>query len=382
MLSQSIPEINWRVGTASGDILPSNMFPKILFSEKQKISPVFFTFLILTISFLAFFLDIATRNLIAFDVFYFPSIMLVAWYLGTRPGFLMVIFITLLWSFAQGYEGYSTDRRTFVLDGAVHFLIFVLIYELTGRVRKSAALLEQRSKELARSNLELELFAGKAAHDLQTPLATIFGFTELLKEKYQDSGDQTAKDFTERILSSVTRMSVFIKALLNYASVKKSEPTPPPVEMEKVVKEVIDDFHFLILEKKAEVICDPLPTLAIHPGLAGLLFQNLIGNAMKYCEKEPRVHISAVRQGKEWLFSIRDNGIGIPEGSRERVFIMFEKLATRQKYPGSGIGLATCQKIVERYGGHIGVDSKPGEGSTFFFTLPVQRDGSLRENRP
>ena len=368
--------------SSRGFILLSNMFPKILLSENQKITPPLFIFLILAISFLAFFLDIATRNLIAFDIFYFPSIMLVTWYLGCRPGFLMVVLITLLWSFAQGYEGYSADQRAFFLDTMVHSFIFVLIFWLTSAVRKNALLLEEKSKELTRSNLELELFAGKAAHDLQTPLATILGFTELLKEKYQDSGDEKAKDFTERILSSVTRMSVFIKALLNYASVKKPEASASPVALGEIVKEVIEDFHFLILEKKAEVICDPLPTLAINPGLAGLLFQNLIGNAMKYCEKEPRVHISAVRQGKEWLFSIQDNGIGIPEGSRERVFIMFEKLATRQKYPGSGIGLATCQKIVERYGGHIGIDSKPGEGSTFFFTLPVQRDGSLRENRP
>jgi signal transduction histidine kinase len=147
---------------------------------------------------------------------------------------------------------------------------------------------------------------------------------------------------------------------------------------------VIEDFHFVILEKKAEITCDPLPTLPMNAGLAGLLFQNLIGNAMKYCEKEPRIHISAVRQGKEWIFSVKDNGIGIPEESRERIFIMFEKLPTKRQYPGSGIGLATCQKIVERYGGRIWVESPPkdgsvqggaaeklGKGATFFFTLPA-----------
>ncbi len=347
------------------------MLPKIRLSEKQKITPFFFCFLILGITFLAFFLDVATRNLIAFDVFYFPSIMLVTWYLGDRPGFWMVILIALLWSFAQGYEGYAADMRTFLLDGVIHFFVFALISWLTGWVRKSAALLEMKSKELARSNYELELFAGKAAHDLQSPLASILGFAELLKDKSQESGDGATKDFTERIISSAKRMSGFIKALLNYASVKKPEAMTPPVELEKIVKEVIGDFHFLMLEKKAEVTCGPLPALAINPGLAGLLFQNLIGNAMKYCEKEPRIHISAARQGKEWLFSVQDNGIGVPEESRERVFVLFEKVATRQKYPGSGIGLATCQKIVERYGGHIGVEASPGGGSTFFFTLPA-----------
>jgi len=347
------------------------MFPKTLFSGKQKISPIFFTFIILAISFLAFFLDVATRNLIAFDIFYFPSIMLVTWYLGSRPGFLMVVLIALLWSIAQSYEGYSADQRTFFLDSGVHAFVFAVIFWLTTLVHKKTLLLEQKTKELARSNLELELFAGKAAHDLQAPLATILGFAELLKEKCEGSGEEAMKDFSERIINNVRRMSVFIKALLNYAGVKKSEPAPSPVELEKVVKEVIDDFHFAAIEKKAEITCGPLPVLAVNPGLAGLLFQNLIGNAMKYCEKEPRILISAVRKGKEWIFSIQDNGIGIPEKSRERVFILFEKLETRQKYPGSGIGLATCQKIVECYGGRIWVESKPGEGSTFFFTLPA-----------
>ena len=346
------------------------MFPTSLLSEKQKITPILFIFLILSISFLAFFLDIATRNLIAFDVFYFPSIMLTTWYLGARPGFLMVILVGFLWSIAQGYEGYAADRWTFLLDAAVHFSIFALIYWLVYLVHKGAILLGKQSKELARSNEELEFFAERAAHDLQAPLATILGFTELIKEKYQDSDDAATKDFTERIISNVKRMSVFIKALLNYANVKKPEVSTPSAELESVVKEVIGAFQFLILEKRAEVICDPLPVLRIDPGLAGLLFQNLIGNAMKYCEKEPRVHISSVRRGKEWLFSIQDNGIGIPEGSKERVFNMFEKLETRKKYPGSGIGLATCQKIVERYGGRIWVESKLGEGSTFFFALP------------
>jgi len=353
-------------------ILFPNMLPRILFSEKQKISTTLFGLLFLLITFLVFFLDIATRDMIAFDIFYFPSIMLITWYLGNRPGRLMAVLAALLWFYAQVDVGFSTNFRTLFLDGAVHWFTFALVSWLTGLVYKKTMLLETASKELARSNTELELFSVKAAHDLQSPLATILGFAELLKEKYQDSGDEATKDFIERIINSVKRLSTFIKALLNYANVKKPEASAPSVELEKVVKEVIGDFHFLILQKKAEVICDPLPVLSINPGLAGLLFQNLIGNAMKYCEREPRVHISAVRKGKEWLFSVKDNGIGIPEESRGRVFIMFEKLATRQKYPGSGIGLATCQKIVERYGGRIWVESKPGEGAAFFFTLPAE----------
>ena len=166
-------------------------------------------------------------------------------------------------------------------------------------------------------------------------------------------------------------MSAFIRALLEYARLAPKTVPSVPVDLGKTVKEALEDLHVYIIEKKAEILVDPLPTVRIQPGLAGLLFQNLIGNALKYCEKQPRIHVSAVRRGKEWLFSVQDNGIGVPEESRERIFIMFEKLPTKHQYPGSGIGLATCQKIVERYGGRIWVESQPGEGSTFFFTLPV-----------
>lgn len=363
------------------------MLPKILLSGKPKSAPLFFGLMVILFTFFVFYLDLMTRDSIAFDVFYFPSIMLTAWYLKDRSGFLMVIFTMSLWFFARMDAEFSVGIRTLVLDGMVHLSTFTLVFWMTRLVHEKTMQAESTSKELARSNRELELFAAKAAHDLQSPLATILGFAELLRDKYQDSGDEMTKDFTDRIIGTVNRTIVFIKALLNYANVKKPEPSQPPLELEKVVKEVIGDFQFLIREKKAEVICDPLPVLSINPGLAGLLFQNLIGNALKYCEKEPRIHISAVRKEKEWLFSVQDNGIGIPEEFRERVFLMFEKLVTRQKYPGSGIGLATCQKIVERYGGRIWVGSplksgssvdaqnsaaeRSGTGSTFFFTLPV-----------
>ncbi|MFH1800736.1 MAG: ATP-binding protein [Candidatus Omnitrophota bacterium] len=354
--------------------------------KKSKALEMLEGLLILCATLLIFNLDVMTGDEVAFYIFYIPSIMAVTWYWGDRPGWLMVVLSSILWSIAQ------KDSPFLLVNGLVRVLTFTVVCMMTGIIRSKEEQLKIKSDELARSNLELELFASKAAHDLQSPLATILGFAELLKDKYQDSGDETAKDFMERIITTVNRMILFIKALLNYANVQKSKAPQSPLELEKVVKEVIKDFHFLILQKKAEVICDPLPALPIDPGLAGLLFQNLIGNAIKYCEKEPRVHISAVRKEKEWLFSVQDNGIGVPEALRERIFLMFEKLATRQKYPGSGIGLATCQKIVERCGGRIWVESsthrttdpsgsavdvqdstagKSGVGSTFFFTLPA-----------
>jgi len=347
-------------------------------SGKSRFSKTLGGILVLSATLLIFYLDIMTGDEIAFYVFYIPSIMAITWYWGKLAGWLMVVLSSLMWLLAQW------NFPFLFWNGIVRAITFAVVCEMTGIIRGKEEQLEKKSKELARSNLELEQFAVRAAHDLQSPLATILGFTELLKEKYEKSGDAEARDFTGHIIQSVKRSSAFIKALLNYANVTKPKVPASPVELGKIVKVVIDDFHFAILQKKAEVICDPLPTLSVNPGLVGILFQNLIGNAMKYCEKEPRIHISAVRKGKEWLFSIQDNGIGIPEESRGRVFVMFEKLPTQQQYSGSGIGLATCQKIVERCGGRIWVESPPkdgsvqgsvaeksGEGSTFFFTLPA-----------
>ncbi len=347
------------------------MFPNTALSEKRKVVPVLFCLFIIAAAFLAFYLDIVTRNLIAFDVFYFPFIMAITWYLGGRPGFLITTLILFLWLAAQGYEGYAANIPDFIVDGILHTVIFFLIFWLTHLVRQRALLLSERTKELARSNEELERFASKAAHDLQAPLANVFGFTELLQVKYKDSQDEQTNGYIEHILKGIRRMSDFIRALLDYAKVMKPEGMTTSVDLNEILKGVLESLQLVIAQKKAQVSFDALPQVRINPDLVGLLLQNLITNAMKYCEKEPRIHIRAEKKGKEWLFSVKDNGIGIPEKSRERIFIMFEKLETKRQYPGSGIGLATCQKIVERYGGRIWVESALGEGSTFYFTLPV-----------
>jgi signal transduction histidine kinase len=370
------------------------MLPKIPLFEKQKFATTFFCFFILSISFVAFYLDIITGDEIAFDVFYFPSIMLATWYLGNFPGLLMSILTGLLWFFAQENAIFLTH----IWNGSIHFITFLLVFWLTGLVRKGAILLEIKSKELARSNTELEQFAYRAAHDLRAPLTNIFSFTEFLAEKRRNSEDKEAQECADGILRSVQRMNAMIKALLEYAMVMKKEKEASPVDLEKVIAETLENLHAEIVAKKAEITHDPLPVLATHSGLVGILLQNLIGNALKYCENTPCIHVSAERRGKEWIFSVKDNGIGIPEEDRLHVFVMFEKLPTQHPYPGSGIGLATCQKIVERCGGRIwiesspkggsptqsstdpsgnladvpgGVADNPGEGSIFFFTLPV-----------
>ena len=355
---------------------------RILLFGRFKVSEPLFCLLVLFITGFIFYLDIITRDIIAFDVFYFPSLLLVTWYLGRNAGLLTAVMTSLMWVIAQWDAGYFNTLRMAMSDGCVHLLMFALVSWMTMLVHTKTVLLEEKSKELARSNNELEQFAYRAAHDLQSPLATIHGFAELLEEKQKGTGDKEIKECVEHIEKSVRRMSAFIKALLSYARVTTREAVTAPVAFGEILQGVLADLHFLIKEKKAEVTIDPLPALPVCPELVELLFQNLIGNALKYCEQEPRVHIAAVRKGKEWLFSVRDNGIGIPKEAQERIFVMFEKVATPKKYPGSGIGLATCQKIVERYHGRLWVESSPkgadgavpqgaGEGSVFYFTLPA-----------
>ena len=328
--------------------------------------------LIVLVAFGVFYLDVLTKDIIAFDIFYFPAIMLMAWFYGGKAGSLMAFLTGAMWFVAQEDVTAWGNTALLVDDGVVHLCTFSLVCAMTALVRKKTLQVEEKSRELARSNLELEQFAYKAAHDLQSPLATIFNYAEFLGEKTEAGPkDEKLALCSEAILRSIKRMSAMIKALLDYAKISKEEGNNPPCDLGNVVREVTENLNATITEKKAEVTAGPLPVLAIPPGLAGILFQNLIGNALKYCEGIPRVHVSAERKGKEWVFSVHDNGIGIPEESRERIFIMFEKLPTKHQYPGSGIGLATCQKIVERCGGRIWVESRSGEGSTFFFTLPA-----------
>ena len=352
------------------------MFYRLPFFESSKSARFLYALLVVLVTFGVFFLDILTKDIIAFDIFYFPSVMFMAWFFGQRAGYLMAFLTAGLWFTAQQDVESWAGLHFFVGDGLVHFVTFSLVCAMTALVRKRTAQLDERSEELVRSNRELEQFAYKAAHDLQSPLATIFSYSEFLAERNEiNPTDEKLTLCAEAILKGSKRMSLMIKALLDYAKVGQGENKNPPVDLAGVAGEAVENLNAAIAEKKAKVTVDPLPVVAIHPGLAGILLQNLIGNALKYCEQVPCVHVSAVRKGKEWIFSVRDNGIGIPEESRERIFIMFEKLATRREYPGSGIGLATCQRIVEHYGGRIWVESKPGEGSTFFFSLPAAGHG-------
>ncbi len=231
--------------------------------------------------------------------------------------------------------------------------------------------LARRAEELARSNRELEQFAYVASHDLQEPLRMVASYLELLSQRYKGRLDEKADKFIDYAVDGAVRMKALIDGLLGYSRVATRARSLALVESRGALDEARTNLGRTIGEKGAVVTSDALPlVLADHAQLVQV-FQNLIGNALKFCAGPPLVHVAVEPKGEEWVFSVRDNGIGIARECWERIFAIFQRLHGRDKYPGTGMGLAICKTVVERHGGRIWVESRPGEGSTFFFTLPV-----------
>jgi len=234
------------------------------------------------------------------------------------------------------------------------------------RLRAAAA-------DLARSNAELEQFAYVASHDLQEPLRMVASYTQLLARRYTGKLDADADEFIGFAVDGARRMQELINDLLTYSRVGTRPLQLETVDSNRLVDQVVSDLAAAISDSQAEVTRDDLPTLRGDPTQLRQLFQNLIANGIKFHGpgKAARVHVSAVPEHAGWTFSVSDNGIGIEPQYQERIFALFQRLHSRADYPGTGIGLAICKKIVERHGGQIRVDSAPGRGTTFRFTLPV-----------
>jgi PAS domain S-box-containing protein len=243
--------------------------------------------------------------------------------------------------------------------------------DITERKRAEEGLTHQ-ARELARSNAELEQFAYVASHDLQEPLRMVASFTQLLARRYQGKLDGEAQEFIAYAVDGVTRMHALINALLTYSRVGTGGIAFKPTDCEAVLARALADLQVAIQESGALVTHDPLPTVVADDVQLAQLLANLILNAVKFRDhKPPRIHVKAERREREWVFSVSDNGIGIDPAQSERIFVIFQRLHDKDDYPGTGIGLAICKKIVERHAGRMWVESEPGKGSTFYFTLPV-----------
>lgn len=231
--------------------------------------------------------------------------------------------------------------------------------------------LAERAAELARSNRELAQFAYVASHDLQEPLRMVASFTQLLAKRYRGKLDADADEFISYAVDGASRMQGLINDLLAYSRVGTRGNPSVPTASAAALDRALANLRKVIEETSAEIIRDPLPVVLGDDAQLAQLFQNLLSNAIKFRgDRVPQVQIRAERDGKDWVFSIRDNGIGIDTQYAEQVFVIFQRLHTRVEYPGTGIGLAICKKIVERHGGRIWVESEPEQGTTISFVLP------------
>jgi PAS domain S-box-containing protein len=233
--------------------------------------------------------------------------------------------------------------------------------------------IDQRKKaeeELARSNAELQQFAYIASHDLQEPLRMVASYVQLLQRRYQGKLDGDADTYIKYAVDGATRMKNLINDLLTYSRVGTHGKPLETLPLQETMHRVLDNLTVIIDERKAEVTHGQLPVIMGDSTQMDQLFQNIINNAIKFCQDTPKIHINAVREDNNmWQISIKDNGIGIEPQYAERIFVMFQRLHTQQEYSGTGIGLAVCKKIVERHGGRIWIESEKDKGTTFFFTL-------------
>ncbi|NEO92001.1 MAG: PAS domain S-box protein [Moorea sp. SIO3G5] len=247
----------------------------------------------------------------------------------------------------------------------------IMSTEVITERKEAQEALKRLNQDLSRSNRELEQFAYVASHDLQEPLRAISSYTQLLAKKYQSKLDAQADKYIHYIVDGATNMQQLIQDLLSFSRVGTHGKKLAATDCEVVLNRVLDNLNVTIIESDAIVTYDSLPVVMGDDIQLSQLLQNLIGNAIKFRSQElPRVHISAELKGKEWIFSVRDNGIGIEPEYFERIFTIFQRLHTRREYPGTGIGLAVCKKIVERHGGKIWVESELGVGTTFYFSIP------------
>ncbi|MGZ7120297.1 MAG: sensor histidine kinase, partial [Methanobacterium sp.] len=240
-------------------------------------------------------------------------------------------------------------------------------------VQERTAELDVLIDELKRSNQELQQFAYVSSHDLQEPLRTIASFTQLLERRYKGQLDNDADESMGYIVDAAKRMQTLINDLLQYSRVTTKGKEFRSVDVNEVLDTVFSNLKTNIDENNAEITVDNLPIVIADGSQLVQLFQNLIGNAIKFKKPDepPKIHISAHKEDNEYLFSVSDNGIGMESQYAERIFVIFQRLHTIDEYKGTGVGLSIAKKIVERHGGRIWVESELGEGSTFYFTLPI-----------
>jgi light-regulated signal transduction histidine kinase (bacteriophytochrome) len=246
----------------------------------------------------------------------------------------------------------------------------VTFTNITAR-KKAEQELEKIMEDLRRSNTELEQFAYVVSHDLQEPLRMVASFTQLLQKRYQDKLDDEANEFINFAVDGATRMQGLINDLLTFSRIGTKGVSFNPTDMNVILENVLANIQQSTIEAEAEITMDPLPVIIADGLQMTQILQNLISNAIKFRGKSSiSIHVSGENQPDKWVFSVRDNGIGIDPKHFEKIFVIFQRLHNRDEYEGTGIGLAVCKRIIHRHGGKIWVESELGKGSTFYFSIP------------
>ena len=284
-----------------------------------------------------------------------------------------------------GMDTISFENRYRCKDGSYRWLVWrahadfqtSLIYAVASDItqrRKAEVAFKATAAELMRSNDELAQFAYVASHDLQEPLRMVASFLQLIEKRYTDALDADGKKFIAFAVDGAKRMQALIQDLLCLSRIQSRARPGELTDCAKVFRDVMTDLQFAIAEADATITCDTLPVLMADSIQMGQLLQNLVANALKFRSRDPvRIHVGAVRGENEWEFSASDNSIGIEPQFFDRIFGIFQRLHSGNEFTGTGIGLAICKKIVERHGGRIWLESKPGQGSKFFFTIPDKK---------
>jgi light-regulated signal transduction histidine kinase (bacteriophytochrome) len=293
-----------------------------------------------------------------------PPYWLTWWF---KAGVLIVIIGGIFGFYKYRVNTIKAQKRTLEQRVQEQTKQLIKSTEVEQRARKEA---EQANKDLEIKNKEMEQFAYIASHDLQEPLRTTSSFVKLLQKQYQGKFDEKADKYFAFISDASDRMKILVKNLLDFSQIGNKKELEK-VDCNNILHNVLSDLGIAISESGADIKYDPLPVIYGYATELKQLFQNLITNAIKFRKKETplTIHISVQKKECYWQFACKDNGIGIEEKDCEKIFIIFQRLHTQTEYEGSGIGLSHCKKIVELHKGKIWVESKPGEGSTFYFTI-------------
>ena len=341
--------------------------------------------------------DQRTSLEMGFSIFYLFPIIVITWASNIWIGVSASLLSAIVWGLADSMGGHDhTYNWIPYWNTFVRYSFYMIVTVILSRLRTSyeererliseleetlkqvrlyQIELENKTEKLIRSNQDLEQFAYVAAHDLRYPLVTIGGYINMLKRKYKDKLDEEAMELISTASKGIYRMETLIKGLLSYARLESKVREFKLTDMNENFRIALSHLDDLIRERNAEITCDPLVSVMADDMQMIQVFQNLIGNAIRFVnadKDQPRIHVTVKKKDAEWIFSVKDNGIGIDTGHFERIFGLFQRVKGAGENTGTGLGLAICKKIVELHGGRIWVESELGKGSTFFFSIPAR----------